>query len=343
MYAAIEDIEYLLPERTETSEELAQQFPGWSLDKIAERTGVHMRRIAADDECASDLAVAACERLLSRRRECAEDFDFLLFCTQTPDYFLPTTACLVQERLGLPTSAGALDINLGCSGYVYALGLAKGLIETGQARRVLLITADTYSKFIHPGDKSVRALFGDAAAATIVSNAAERTAIGPFVYGTDGRGADDLIVPMGGMREPFGDRAPEEYADRFGNRRSPRHVRMNGKAIVDFSLREVPRCVETLCERAGVHLEELDAVVPHQASAKVLNGLRRALGLSPEKFWVYMDDIGNTVSCSIPIALARAREQGRLRDGMRLMLVGFGVGLSWGATLATWRPSQEGD
>lgn len=341
MHAVIEDIEYLLPERTETSEELARQFPGWSLDKIAERTGVHMRRIAADDECASDLAVACCERLLSRRRERPEDFDFLLFCTQTPDYFLPSTACLVQERLGLPTSAGAFDMNLGCSGYIYALGLAKGLIETGQARRLLLITADTYSKLVHPEDKSVRALFGDAAAATIVSDAAEAPTVGPFVYGTDGRGANDLIVPMGGMREPFGEEPPEEYADRFGNRRTARHVRMNGKAIVDFSLREVPECVHALCERAGIALDDLDAVVPHQASAKVLNGLRAKLGLTEERFWVYMDDIGNTVSCSIPIALARAREQGRLRAGARLMLVGFGVGLSWGATLVTWQPSDE--
>lgn len=339
MHAAIEAVEFLLPARTETSEELAQRYPDWSLDKLAERTGVRARRIASEDECASDLAVAAARRLFDEHGFEPADFDFVLLCTQTPDYLLPTTACLVQEQLGLPRSVGALDINLGCSGYVYALGMAKGMIETGQASRVLLITADTYSKLVHPGDKSVRALFGDGAAATAVGGG-ETAAIGPFLYGTDGRGAQDLIVPMSGMREPFGDEKPPEITDRFGNTRSARHVYMNGKAIVDFSLREVPPAVHGLCERAGITLDDVDAVVPHQASARVLDGLRRKLDLSEDRFLVYMQEIGNTVSCSIPIALARAEADGRLNPGDRLLLVGFGVGLSWGATLVRWPESR---
>ncbi len=333
MYAAVNAIEYLLPTRTESIAQLAESHPHWSPEKLAERTGIRTRHVAADDECASDMAVQAAERLFARSDWSPDDFDFLLFCTQTPDYLTPTTACLVQERLGLARSAGALDINLGCSGFVYGLGLAKGLIETGQAQRLLLVTADTYSKLINPEDKSVRALFGDAAAVTVVSASAEEPTIGPFVYGTDGRGGPDLIVPMGGMRQPFGELPPEEYADRFGNRRSARNIYMNGKAIVDFSLREVPLAVNALCERAGITLDDIDAVVPHQARAKVLHGIRERLDLPPERFITCMENVGNTVSCSIPIALSMALAAGQIRPGSHVMLVGFGVGLSWGATL----------
>src|SRR5699024_7000586 len=333
MHAAVEAIEYVLPERAETMEQLGAEHPEWQPRKLASRTGIHTRHLAASDETASDLAERAARQLFARGRWQPGDFDFVLLCTQTADYALPTTACLLQDRLGLPRSAGALDVNLGCSGFIYALGLAKGLVETGQAQRILLLTADTYSKFVNPNDKSVRALFGDAAAATVVSASADEQAIGPFLYGTDGSGGKDLIVPMGGMRKPFGDRAPQEYADRFGNRRSERDIYMNGRAIVEFSLREVPLAVNTLCKRAGITLDDIDAIIPHQASAKVLQGIRGRLGLPPERFIACMEEIGNTVSCSIPIALAMARRDGLLRPGAYVMLVGFGVGLSWGATL----------
>ncbi|MDN5863209.1 MAG: ketoacyl-ACP synthase III, partial [Salinisphaera sp.] len=296
MHAAIQAISYLLPARSETSAELARAHPDWSMEKLVQRTGVRIRHVAADDECASDLAVDAARRLFTDHSFAPDDFDFLLFCTQTPDYLIPTTACLVQERLGMPKSVGAMDMNLGCSGYIYGLGVAKGLIETGQARRVLLLTADTYSKFVHPRDRSVRALFGDAAAATsVVATDDEEPAIGPFVYGTDGSGAEDLIVPMSGLRQRFGNAPPPEVTDRFGNVRSARHVHMNGKGVIDFTLREVPAAVHTLCERAGLALDDFDAIVPHQASAKVLEGLRRRLKLGEDRFVVYMRDIGNTV------------------------------------------------
>ncbi len=245
----------------------------------------------------------------------------------------PTTACLVQERLGLSTHIGALDINLGCSGYIYALGVAKALIETGQARRLLLITADTYSKFVHPGDRGVRALFGDAAAATLVSERDGEPGIGPFVYGTDGSGAQDLIVPSSAMRQRVAHTSTEEYTDRHGNTRTEQHIYMNGRAVVEFTLREVPRAVTELCAKAGVTLDAIDAVVPHQASAMVLENIRKEINLSPERFVVCMEDIGNTVSCSIPIALQRAAGKGQVAPGALLLLVGFGVGLSWGATL----------
>src|SRR5580692_693074 len=180
MKSFIKAIEYILPEAVLDNQQLAAEYSGLSAERIKRNTGVEQRHIAREDECASDLAVAAAQKILGTGVIFAGEMDYLILCTQSPDYFLPTTACLVQDRLGLPKSCGALDINLGCSGFVYGLGLAKGLIETGQARNVLLITSDTYSKHIHPGDKSVRTLFGDAAAATLVS-AFESTeiAIGP--------------------------------------------------------------------------------------------------------------------------------------------------------------------
>src|SRR5438132_4782678 len=205
--AAIKAVTSFLPAGKLTNEQLAKEFGDWHASQILGKTGVAVRSIAAADECASDLGVAAAKHLLESGVCSPEEIDFLLLCTQSPDYFLPTTACLLQDRLGLPTTAGALDFNLGCSGYVYGLSLAKGLIETGQAANVLLLTADTYSKFLHPGDRSVRSLFGDAAAATLVQARRDPPPgdlpwIGPFVFGTDGSGRDNLIVAAGGLRRP---------------------------------------------------------------------------------------------------------------------------------------------
>jgi len=335
MPAVIDAIEYMLPARTESIEEIAERFPNWPLERIAEKTGIRARHVASDDECASDFGVIAAQRLFDKAQVDPAEIDYLIFCTQTPDYLAPTTACLVQERLGLPTHIGALDINLGCSGYIYALGLAKALIDSGQSKKLLLITADTYSKFVHPGDKSVRALFGDAAAATLLTDrpADGQPQIGPFIYGTDGRGAQDLIVPTSGMRKRAASTAVEEYTDRHGNTRSEHNIFMNGRAVIEFTLREVPRAVHETCEKAGITLDDVDAVVPHQASAMVLAGIRERLNLPEEKFVVCMEDIGNTVSCSVPIALKRGVLSGQIKPGALVLLVGFGVGLSWGATL----------
>jgi 3-oxoacyl-[acyl-carrier-protein] synthase-3 len=262
--------------------------------------------------------------------------DYLLFCTQSPDYFLPTTACLVQDRLGLPTTTGAIDINQGCSGFVYGLGLAKGLIESGQAKNVLFITAETYSKFINPGDKSVRSLFGDAAAATLVSGVdSEQELIGPMVYGTDGRGSGNLIVPTGGMRRPR-EVGAEEQTDESGNTRSVNDLFMNGPEIFNFTLKTVPASVARLLDASGRTLDEVDAFVFHQANQYMLEHLRKKLALPAEKFIIAMSHCGNTVSSTIPLALKSAAGEGRIRPGSLVMLVGFGVGYSWGATFVRW-------
>jgi 3-oxoacyl-[acyl-carrier-protein] synthase-3 len=332
--AFLQAIEYHLPARAVTTEQLAQEFPDWSVEKIESKTGIRTRYIAATDECASDLALQAAEKLF-RSGVCGpKDIDYLILCTQSPDYFLPTTACLLQDRLGLPTSAGALDVNLGCSGYVYGLGLAQGLIETGQAQNVLLITADTYSKFTSPSDRNVRTLFGDGAAATLVKGiATERSALGPYVYGTDGAGAKNLIVPAGGLRCPRSSATARLMQDDSGNERSQDHLYMNGVEIFNFAMQAVPPAVATLLKRANIGMEDVDLFVFHQANRFMLDQLAKRMRLPSEKVYLALSDCGNTVSSSIPIALKEAEVAGSLRSGTLAVLVGFGVGYSWGATV----------
>jgi 3-oxoacyl-[acyl-carrier-protein] synthase-3 len=330
--AFIKDIAFHLPEKVLTNTALAAEL-GWPEAKIEAKTGIRERHIAADGETAQDLAVAAARNLFARGASPA-DVDYVLLCTQSPDYFLPTSACIVQDRLGLRQAVGALDFNLGCSGYVYGLGLAKGLIETGQARNLLLLTADTYSKFLHPRDRSVRTLFGDGATATLVQGAEDvaEELVGPFLFGTDGAGAPNLIVPAGGLRE-----RRSEAGGSAGDERTRENLAMNGTEIFTFTLRVIPELVQSLLARAGETKDSVDLYVFHQANAYMLDHLRQKLDIPTEKFLVALDGVGNTVSSTIPIALRAAIDGGRLRSGHKVMLVGFGVGYSWGATFVRWR------
>jgi 3-oxoacyl-[acyl-carrier-protein] synthase-3 len=317
-----------LPERVLTNEHLAELYPDWSSDKILDKTGIRERRVAAEYETAGDLAFHAAEKLFAAGDRVREDIDFLILCTQAPDYLLPTTACLLQDRLGLGRHVGALDVNLGCSGFVYGLALATGLIAAGAARTVLLLTADTYSKFIHEGDKSVRTLFGDGSAATLIT-ASNESVIGPFVFGTDGAGGKDLIVEAGGFRTPRGPDTALAEADSHGNVRSREHLYMNGANVMSFSLREVPRTFARLLETSGVTQSDVDHVVLHQANKLMLNALQRKMGLPAGKVPHHYEDIGNTVSSTIPFVLANLRDKGQMAPGRRLVVIGFGVGLSW--------------
>ncbi len=332
--AAILAISSYLPAGLLTNEQLAEELGDVDAGVIFERTGIKQRRIAAQEECASDLGIAAARHLFEGQSLRPEDVDFLLFCTQSPDYFLPATACLVQEQLGLRTDCGAIDFNQGCSGYVYGLSLAAGLIETGAARNVLLITSDTYSKFINRRDRSVRTLFGDGGAATLIgASDASTSLIGPFVFGTDGRGAKQLIVPAGGMRRAIDEDAAVEREDEQGNWRSERNLYMNGPEIFNFTLRTVPAVLDELLAKSGRALEEIDYFIPHQANKFMLERLQRRLRIPPEKFHIDLEGTGNTVSSTIPIALESARLRGRIKAGDLVALVGFGVGYSWAATL----------
>lgn len=332
--AYIKAIRSYQPLKKLTNIQIAEEFPQHDIDKIFQSTGVAYRSIAASDVCASDLGVIASDKLFAEGLCQPEEIDFLLFCTQTPDYFLPTSACLIHDRLGLKKSCGALDINLGCSGFVYSLAFAKGLIETGQAQSVLLITADVLTKVVNPQDLSARFLFSDAAAATIISglNAAEDL-IGPFVFGTDGRGGKNLIVPAGGLRR----RPDEETAlvnmDASGNFRSPQDIFMDGAEIFNFSLKTVPQAVRQLLAKAHRDMSDLKLIIFHQANKFLLETLRRKLKISQEKFPIMLDFFGNTSSATIPMVLEESLLQGTILPGHNLMVVGFGVGYSWAASL----------
>lgn len=332
MGARIAAIATHLPDRVLSNDELAELYPAWPAEKILDKTGIRERRIAAEDETAGDLAFHAAEKLFATGDCAREDVDFLILCTQAPDYLLPTTACLLQDRLGLSRDVGALDVNLGCSGFVYGLALAAGLIAAGAVRNVLLLTADTYSKVIHAGDKSVRTLFGDGAAATLIVASSDAT-VGPFVFGTDGAGGKDLIVEAGGFRMPRGTDTGQAAADAQGNVRSREHLFMHGANVMSFSLREVPRTFARLLEASGIGKTTLDHVVLHQANKFMLDALQRKLGLPADKVPRCYEAIGNTVSSTIPFVLANLRQNGQMAPGKRLAVIGFGVGLSWAGTV----------
>src|SRR6266550_5795031 len=332
--AAVKAIASFLPAGQLTNDQLAEEFGVWHGNQIFEKTGVAVRHVSGPDECASDLAVEAAKRLFAGGSCAAEDIDFLILVTQMPDHFMPTTACLVQDRLGLKTSCGAIDVNLGCSGYIYGLAVAKSLVEAGTAGNVLLITADTYTKFINRRDRSLLTLFGDGAAATLIgATPAERELIGPFVLGTDGRGANQIIVKAGGLRCRPNAATAVEKEDAAGNWRSEENLFMDGADVFGFAMKTVPDALNRLLDKCGLTLGQIDFIVPHQANKFMLERLRAKMKIPVEKFWIDMEQCGNTVSSTIPIALESAMQQGRIKADDRVALVGFGVGYSWGATM----------
>ena len=324
--AYIKHISYFLPQKVLSNEEIVAQFPEWTVDKIADKVGVISRRVAAIDETALDLAVNAAEKLFSENHDISRnEIDYVLFCTQSPDYHLPTSACIIQDRLGLRTNIGALDFNLGCSGYIYGLSLAKGLISAGIATNVLLLTGETYSKYLHKRDKGNRTIFGDGATATIVSTEGWGE-IGDFALGTDGKGAENLIVKIGCARQP--EKQDDLVFDENGNPVSSDFLFMNGAKIFSFTQKNVPIVVNQTLEKNGLSKEDINLFVLHQANSFMLEFLRKKMKIENDKFMRYMSTVGNTVSNSIPIALVEGLKQNKVHGN--ILLCGFGVGYSWG-------------
>ncbi len=334
MNAFIAGIEYFLPQNTLSTEELSARFPSWSVEAIDAKTGIHSRHVADPEECASDFAVSAAVRLFQSGICCPEEVDFVLLCTQSPDYVVPTTACLLQSRLGIRTGAGALDYNLGCSGFVYGLGLCEGLVASGQAKTLLLITAETYSKYLAESDKTSRTIFGDGAAVTLIRSRQGCPSIGPFIYGTDGAGAENLIVPNRSTRNGTSSKAIVPNGATCDRKQN--FLYMNGAKVFEFAIDTIPTVVGALLDRAELELHQIDLFVFHQANAYLLEALRKQLKIPPEKFVVVIGHCANTVSSTIPVALKHAEIDGKLKSGHIVMLVGFGAGYSWAASIVRW-------
>ncbi len=298
---------YALPSRLVNNEELVREFPEWTPEKILSKTGISARHVAGPDESALDLAERACRELFATEKIDPASVDYLILCTQTRDFPLPSPACLLQARLGLRTTCGAVAIDHGCSGFVYALSLAKGVLAGQVAKRVLVVTAETYTKYLAKEDKSTRAIFGDGAAATLLEpEDAEK--IGAFAFGTNGAGAERLIVRDG-------------------------RLYMDGPEIFNFTLEIVPKTLDAVLAANGMTRDDVDLYVFHQANKFMLDTIRKVNLLPRDKFYVNLDTVGNTVSSTIPIALVQLKADGRLPPGLRIVLMGFGVGLSWAATV----------
>lgn len=331
MGAYIKAISYYLPERVVTNEDLVKEFPEWDVEKVYNKVGVKERHLAAEGETAGDLAEKAALKLFEEYQISPSSIDFLLLCTQSPDYRLPSTACILQDRLGIPTSAGAFDYDLGCSGCIYGMAVAKGLIAAGLASNVLLLTAETYTKYLHPDDKSNRTIFGDGAAACLISKEKGLAEIGDFVFGTDGSGAENLIVKTQGSRYP--QVSGQSTTDDDGHVNREDYLYMNGSAIFNFTLEQVPPMMKSLLEKGGLSKDEIDFFVFHQANKYMLSTIRKVCGIPKDKFYIDLDHTGNTVSSTILIGLKDCLEQGSVQFGMKVMACGFGVGLSYGGTI----------
>lgn len=325
-------ISYYLPKKELSNDELAELYEDWTAEKIYKKTGIKSRHISAPNEYCSDMAVKAAEKLFEEYGIDKRDIEFIILATQSPDYALPTTACLVQDRLGIPKSAGAIDINLGCSAFVYGLSIAKAMIRSEMVANVLFITSEMYTKRIHPMDKSVRTIFGDGAAAIYIDKN-DIKKIGKFIFGTDGSGYDKLIIPASGSKEINFVDADVERCDKSKNIRTAKNIFMDGSEIFNFTIDVVPKCIHDTIKKNDVNEQDIDMYILHQANKFMLDYLKKIMRISDDRFIIDVETTGNTVSASIPITLKRAEESGKIKDGDKLLLAGFGVGLSWGAVI----------
>lgn len=324
-------IEFYFPEKVLTNDMISQEFPAWNSVKIEEKVGVIQRHVVGENETALDLAFNAASKVLEKYDK--NKIGFVILCTQSPEFILPTTACILQSKLGLEKNVGAFDFNLGCSGYIYGLALSKSLIMANMSKSVLLVMSETYTKHINKLDFANRSIFGDAATATIIEYDKDEF-IHEFVFGTDGEGACNLIVPNGGARNKY--KEDSILIDEVnGNKRTDNDLFMNGPEIFNFTIVTIPKLVNDVLEKNNLEVADVDFFIFHQANKFMLDYLRKKLKVPAEKFYNSILNTGNTVSSTIPIALKECIENNVVKKGDRVLLCGFGVGYSWGATIIT--------
>lgn len=308
-----------LPSKVLSNEDL--EYLGWSAKKIFLKTGIKQRHITVENETALDLAYNACENLFSKYEIDRNEVDYILYCTQSPDYNLPNNVSILHKRLNLPNNIPSLEYNQGCSGYIYGLSLAKALINTNLATKTLLVTSDTYTKYIDNQDRTNKTIFGDGATATLLTEE-EISKFGDFIFGTDGNGSCNLCVNNSGLSK-----------EKITNEGFEDKLFMNGSEIFNFTLETVPYSIEKILEKNSLHFKNIDYFLFHQANDFMLEHLREKLEISQERFPKFIENSGNTVSSTIPFLINDLNEKQILKKGDKLLLIGFGVGYSWGTTI----------
>jgi len=328
----IEGIEFFLGQNAVSNSQLQEENPSWDMSKTLERSGVKSRPVASPGTTALDLAYEAANKLLNELKCASSEIDALIFCTQTPDYVLPPNSSLLHGRLNLASNVMAFDISHACSGFIYGLGIARSLVASGAAKKILLITADTYSRLIHPADRSIRPLFGDGAAATIVSSGNLVMKIKDMSFGTAGKKADRFIVEVGGARNNASI-LDEVILDRSGRIASSGHISMDGLGLLSYFNNVIPPSVLGLLNKNGKTVSDVSLFLFHQASRLALEGIARSLKIPDKKMIIDMEETGNLVSSSIPVLLSRLLKGRAIPTREPVILCGFGVGLSWGTAL----------
>lgn len=332
--AQIAAIHYCVPEGVLTQAALEERFSAQQIANIAKASGITERRIAPPAVTSVDLGEFAARQLLKAAGVLPEEIDLLVFVSQTGDYQIPASACVLHKRLGLKKHCATFDIGLGCSAFPYALSVVNGLIATGVAKKTLLVNADTLTKVIHPKDRGLVPLHGDGAAATLLEPATgDADGLLGFELGTDGSGCEHLMIPASGARKAKSDETKKEIVDDSGSVHSEETLYMNGPAVFQFSIREVPEAIKRAFAKWQISVADLDLLILHQANRMMLDLIYKKLGVSPEKQFFFMEKVGNMSGASTPMVLAEAWRCGRLKPGSLVAVASFGVGLSWGVAL----------
>ncbi|MFK7766183.1 MAG: beta-ketoacyl-ACP synthase III [Mariniblastus sp.] len=303
---------------------------GYDSDWIVQRTGIMARHHVAEGEATSDMAIRAADQCLKNADVDPSEVDLIIVATVTPDYVTPSTACIVQAHLGC--NASAFDLNAACSGFIYGLVTASQFVKSGCARNALIIGAETLTILMNPQDKKTYPLFGDGAGAVLISADTEsdpQKASGILAHrlASEGKLGKALLAPGGGSRKPFCQQVLDE---------GKQFLEMDGRAVFKWAVRLVPEIVEEMLAKASLSLEDIDLFIPHQANIRIIDAAVDELGIDPKKVFVNLDRYGNTSAASIPISIAEAIQQGRIEQGMNVLMVGFGAGLTWGACLFRW-------
>ncbi len=303
-------IEYFLPKRKENNKIFKKNNPQVNIERIKEKTGINNRYISNENETVIDISIKAANKVFKKFPK--NKIEFLILVTQTSTYRIPTSACILQNKLNLRKDIIAFDMNLGCSGFIYALRMASSLIQSKQANNGLIICADTYTKYISKNNTACRPIFSDAASAILISKS-KKNNIGPFELGADGSGADALELPTG-----------------------TNEIIMNGAKVLTFAMDVVPNNVNKLLKKIKFKKDKIDKFIFHQASKYILDNINRRLSIKKNKTFENYGKVGNTISASIPIALKDANVKGKISAKNNIIVAGYGVGLSWGSALLKW-------